>query len=551
MPASVWSEYDNRVTNDGETSANAWLTSTIEDRFDTVLTEYDGVISEWDVVNEPWSNHDVMDVLGDDIVIDWYQRVRDFDASIQLAPNDFGIFSGNGSNTNHRDNFDYWLGRLNDEGLLDVIGEQSHYNDSNLTDINVFASLVNDYNTQFDAPIAITEFDVNTKNEQLQADYLRDYMTMAFSQSAVTEFLHWGFWESSHWLPDAALYRSDFSIKPNGQAYEDLVFGEWWTDIQGTTRDGALVTDAFQGEYEVVVQYDGQTYIATVMVDGSGSSSVNIDLPVCELNYDPILSSDSASIAGLVAADITNSGKWYEPDHQTLSLSASHGSVTLNEDGTWDWGYSPGQSYFGETVTITGLDAEDATSLTTFTVSAIDITVNGAQVQRSTVDSIVLTFNGSVDIDPDAFTVVQRSDGDGTATGIPVATNFTCDKNGDTTVTLVFDSATRNNFGALEDGNYQVNIDGSKVRQSGTDITLGADFVYGDSADEPFFALYGDNNGDRTVNVFDLLAFRQTYAASTGDSDFNPIFDYSGDGIVNVFDLLKFRQNFRKTLAFV
>ena len=393
MPDSVWAEYDSRVVDDGTESANAWLTVTIEERFDEVLTAFDGQIPEWDVVNEPWSNHDVMDLLGDDIIVDWYQRVRDFDPGIKLVLNDFGIFASNGSATGHRDNFEYWLGLLNDEGLLDVIGEQSHYNDSNLTDIGVLGTLINDYNAQFDAPIAITEFDVNTKDETLQADYLRDYMTMAFSQSAVTEFLHWGFWESSHWLPDAALYRSDFSIKPNGQAYEDLVFGEWWTDVQGTTRDGAVTTDAFRGTYDVIVQYDGQTYNATVTVDDSGTSSVNIDLPVERLNHDPVINSDSSFVSGAVATELTNSGIWFEPDHQTLTLEASHGSVVLNSDGTWEWSYSPGQVYSGETVTITGTDSGGGSAEITFEISAVanvrsrGISYGDSSFTESTLDS--------------------------------------------------------------------------------------------------------------------------------------------------------------------
>lgn len=551
MPASVWTEYDSRVSNDGEASANNWLKVTIEGRFDDVLTEFDGEVSEWDVVNEPWSNHDVMDILGDGIVVEWYQRVRDFDPSIKLALNDFGIFAGNGMGTDHRNDFDYWLGLLNDEGLLDVIGEQSHYSDANLTDITVFADLLNEYNTEFNAPIAITEFDVNSKNQQLQADYLRDYMTMAFSQSAVTEFLHWGFWESSHWLPDAALYNADFSIKPNGQAYEDLVFGEWWTDLQGTTRNGSLTTDAFRGDYDVVVQYDGQAYAATVTVDDSGNSSVNIDLPIGTLNYDPILSAEKATIVGITAAEITNTGTWYEPDQQGLTLSASHGEVTLHSDGSWDWNYDSGQAYFGETVTITGQDSAGGTSQVSFTISTFDLAVNSAQVQRSTVDHVVLTFGGSVDIDADAFSVIQRSDKEGSATGISVASNFTCSKDGDTIVTLVFEDLTRNNFGALADGNYQLTVDGSKVRRFGTDQTLGTDFVYGDSADEAFFTLYGDIDGDRTVNAVDLLSFRKTYSAVTSDANFIPSFDSNGDGRVNAIDLLQFRKNYRKTLAFV
>ncbi len=179
------------------------------------------------------------------------------------------------------------------------------------------------------------------------------------------------------------------------------------------------------------------------------------------------------------------------------------------------------------------------------------LTINGGESQRSSVDRLVLTFSGSVDIDPDAFTLVQRSDGDGTPTGTVLSSSFSCAMNGDTIVTLTFDSLTRNAAGFLVDGNYELTVDGSKVRRTGTGLTLGGEFVYGDSADEPFYSLYGDNNGDRIVNIFDLLALRQTYSASTGDSNFNPALDFGADGTINVFDLLQFRNNFGESLPFV
>ena len=42
-----------------------------------------------------------------------------------------------------------------------------------------------------------------------------------------------GVWEGDHWKPQAALWRKDWSIKPGGQAYFDLVFRDWWTKAQG------------------------------------------------------------------------------------------------------------------------------------------------------------------------------------------------------------------------------------------------------------------------------------------------------------------------------
>lgn len=278
MPASVWSEYDTRVASDGIASANAWLKSTIEARFDDVIDTFRGVVSEWDVVNEPFTNNDVMNILGDDVVIEWYQRFRDADPNMKLALNDYSIFTRNGGDTAHRQNFESWLQRLSNANLLDVIGIQSHYGETSLTDMDVLDQLITTYSTQYAAPIAITEFDVNTRDLQLQADYLRDFMTMTFSQAGVDQFLHWGFWQNSHWLPDAALYRTDFSIKPNGQAYEDLVFGNWWTDMYGTTRSGSLSTQAFIGQYDVLVQYDGKTYSANVEVDATGDSAVTVRL---------------------------------------------------------------------------------------------------------------------------------------------------------------------------------------------------------------------------------------------------------------------------------
>jgi len=109
--------------------------------------------------------------------------------------------------------------------------------------------LLQTYNTQFALPIGITEFDVSSSDKQQQADYLRDYLTMSFSQAGVDEFINWGFWSGLHYLPDAALYDLYFSVRPNGQVYEDLVFGNWWTDTRATTRNGIVNSEVFKGNY--------------------------------------------------------------------------------------------------------------------------------------------------------------------------------------------------------------------------------------------------------------------------------------------------------------
>ena len=101
------------------------------------------------------------------------------------------------------------------------------------------------------------------------------------------------------------------------------------------------------------------------------------------------------------------------------------------------------------------------------------------------------------------------------------------------------------------DGNYQLTIDHTKVRRAGSNVTLAEDFVFGDQAADRFFTYFGDYNGDRTVNIIDLLSFRSSYLGSAGDARYNAASDFNGDGNINVIDLLFFRQRFRNTLDFV
>lgn len=72
--------------------------------------------------------------------------------------------------------------------------------------------------------LEITEFDIDTSDEATQTDYTRDFMTAAFSQPSVKAFVMSGFWEGAHWKPRGAMLRRYWSLKPNGEAYQELAF---------------------------------------------------------------------------------------------------------------------------------------------------------------------------------------------------------------------------------------------------------------------------------------------------------------------------------------
>ena len=125
---------------------------------------------------------------------------------------------------------------------------------------------------KFGLPIQATELDINVEDEEVQGDYMRDFLTAFFSHPATEAITQWGFWEGQHWIPRAALLRKDWSVKPNGRAFTDLVRKEWWTDAHGVTGpDGRFQTRGFLGDYEVEVKTGGFTKRLPAKIARGGS----------------------------------------------------------------------------------------------------------------------------------------------------------------------------------------------------------------------------------------------------------------------------------------
>jgi GH35 family endo-1,4-beta-xylanase len=124
-----------------------------------------------------------------------------------------------------------------------------------------------------------TELDIGIEDDQdaeqlaYQADRLRDSILIAFAHPAIDGITQWGFWQGQHWIPTAALWRKDWTIKPIGQAYIDLVYRTLWTDTSTrTARDGSAQVRGFHGDYEVTVTANGQTKTVPVTLPRAGAS---------------------------------------------------------------------------------------------------------------------------------------------------------------------------------------------------------------------------------------------------------------------------------------
>ena len=174
--------------------------------------------------------------------------------------------------------------------------------------------------------------------------------------------------------------------------------------------------------------------------------------------------------------------------------------------------------------------------------------------QRSLLDHFVVEFDGIVTLQDSPFEVVKRG-----ADGGSVDVTATIDNSsGNSIATLTFSGEFTETTGSLVDGNYQLTVFGDQIQTASGqsfdadgDGIAGGNSVFGDSEADEFFRLFGDSNGDRLVNVFDLLSFRQAWLTNEDDPDFDSAFDSNADGNISVFDLLRFRQNWLATSEFV
>lgn len=214
------------------------------------VTATRGLLEDWDVVNEPYTNHDLLDILGVAEMDAWFRMAREFDPKAVLYLNDFNILSARGLDRAHQDHFFETIRFLIRRGApLGGIGMQGHFRE--VTPPERVLKILDRF-AAFSLPVRITEFDFETKDEELQAAFTRDLLTVCFSHPAVDAFLMWGFWEGRHWRPDGAMLRRDWTPKPNFEVWREMVFRRWWTDQTVKSGSaGALVLRAFRGEYEI------------------------------------------------------------------------------------------------------------------------------------------------------------------------------------------------------------------------------------------------------------------------------------------------------------
>jgi GH35 family endo-1,4-beta-xylanase len=236
-------------------------------------------VCEWDALNHPaaWEKGICIDtVLGKDFYAGVFKEARKV-TKLPLWINEDQVFRPG----RQQDEYYEIIQQIIAAGAKpDGIGNQAHFHssflpspDDMLKNSDRFAKLV--------PALQLTEFDINTNGDDaLAADFTRDILITAFSHPAYTGFVMWGFWEGSHWIPAAALWRKDWSEKHTAKVWREWVCGKWKTDEKLTTdAKGDVSCRGFFGRYEVTVSKGNRTVSAEQEFTPQGAGNFKVVLP--------------------------------------------------------------------------------------------------------------------------------------------------------------------------------------------------------------------------------------------------------------------------------
>ncbi len=209
-------------------------------------------VGEWDAINHiiGWGETFASVCGSDQIYADIIKKTRQLAPRAELWVNEGQVLSGIRAD-DYKTVLQYLIAH---DAAPDGIGFMGHFTRRSLRSPEALFATFNQF-ARLIPNLQLTEMDVDVGRDQdLQADYLRDVMTIAFSHPAFQAIVMWGFWEGQHWKPNAALYRRDWSIKPAGRVWLQLVRRDWWTDATGSTdARGSYRVRGFLGTYVVEV----------------------------------------------------------------------------------------------------------------------------------------------------------------------------------------------------------------------------------------------------------------------------------------------------------
>lgn len=217
-----------------------------------------GKVYGWDVINELMHERDYFKVMPESEAVEWFRLAKEIDPKATLFINEYSMLNNVASPNNIQRYLDLIAKLRKDGAPIEAIGVQGHVGRQPRNPAQVLTDL--DMFVPTGLPVQITEFDINSPDEELQADYTRDFLIACYSHPVVDGFTMWGFWQGAHWKPDAAMLHRDWTPKPNLAAWKDLVLDKWRTKVDAASdKKGNVSARGHLGRYEITIKNGSST----------------------------------------------------------------------------------------------------------------------------------------------------------------------------------------------------------------------------------------------------------------------------------------------------
>ena len=245
-----------------------------------------GACVDWDVLNEITANNDYANFFkgqtgyatGRELYTEIFKLADSLAPATKLYLNDYVAMEQGDLPTN---GIALWKSRINElkaaGANIEGLGFQGHFS-SSPTGIPRVKEILDDFWQTYNLEAKVTEYDIDRNVPQdVQAKYMRDILTINFAHPSMKGFLMWGFWDGAHWLNNAPIYNTDWTVKPSGAAFIDQVFTQWWTDKTiASNLTGDALQRGFKGKYKITVTApDGSVVIKNVTLDGDKMVVIN------------------------------------------------------------------------------------------------------------------------------------------------------------------------------------------------------------------------------------------------------------------------------------
>ena len=261
----VWPGWTYSPTDITATKTPAYIINRNKQHIRDILSnnKIGNLCNDWDVINEITTNNDYANrfkgsngyATGREFYSEIFKLTDSLIPDAKLYLNDYIAIEQADSPTNGIATWQSYIDELIAANTpIEGIGFQGHFSASP-TGIPRVKEVLDDFWNKYQLEAKVTEYDIsNLAPQETQEKYMRDILSICFAHPSMKGFIMWGFWDGAHWLNNSPMYKTDWTIKPSGEAFIDQVFNKWWSNEEKSSKANVDNTfRLFKGKHKVTI----------------------------------------------------------------------------------------------------------------------------------------------------------------------------------------------------------------------------------------------------------------------------------------------------------